>query len=142
MRKKFFSLLLAVCLILSCTFAFSACGDKGGKDENNNLAGKTIRCSEFYNEFDFGGELYFEYREYNEGVLFKIYGATMTYNELLEFCLGTNAISYPNNAQPATIEEARELFVQKLEEQFFNMAYNPHVQFSEDLTKAYLLYGM
>lgn len=138
MKKLLCGFLVGV-LAVPFTCMLGACERE---EEDESLAGKTICCSEIYEEIDLSSELYFEHREYNEDVLFKIYGATMTYVDLLEFCLGTDAIHYPNGAQPTTLEEAKELFVQKLENKFFDISYNPYVQFSEDLTKAHLLYGV
>ena len=138
MKKKFLSFVLAICLILPCAFALSACG-KNPSDEPTGLAGKTIHCSGFYEEFDFNRELYFSYKDTENGNI--VYDAFMTYEELLEFCLNTNAISYPNNAQPTTLAEAKELFVQKLENKFFDMAFNPHVTFAEDLSEVVLYYS-
>lgn len=138
MKKKIFSFILAICLIIPCAFALSACG-KNPPDEPTGLAGKTIHCSAFYDEFDFNRELYFSYKDTENGNI--EYTASMTYEELLEFCLNTNAISYPNNAQPTTLVEAKELFVQKLENKFFDMAFNPHVTFAEDLSEVVLYYS-
>ena len=138
MKKKLLSFIFAICLILPSVFALSACG-KNPPDEPTGLAGKTIHCSEFYDEFDFNRELYFSYKDTENGNI--VYDAYMTYEELLEFCLGTNAISYPNNAQPTTLEEAKELFVQKLENKFFDMAFNPNVTFAEDLSEVVLYYS-
>ena len=53
MKKKFLSFVLAICLILPCAFALSACG-KNPPDEPTGLAGKTIHCSAFNEEFDSG----------------------------------------------------------------------------------------
>ena len=138
MKKKFLSFILAICLIIPCAFMMTACG-KNPPDEPTGLAGKTIHCSEFYNEFDFGAQLYFSYKDIENGNI--VYDAYMTYEELLEFCLNTNAISYPNNAQPTTLAEAKELFVQKLENKFFDMSFNPHVTFAEDLSEVVLYYS-
>lgn len=60
MKKRFFSFILAICLIIPCAFALFACG--GGDDKPVDLAGKTITCtkdSEVYWQF----EAYHVYKE-------------------------------------------------------------------------------
>lgn len=134
MKKKILSFILAICLIIPCAFMMTACG---GDDEPKSLAGKTIRCSDFYTEFNFNNEIYLDYEE-NDGS--KYYSKTITYSELLEMTLGTNAFTYPNNATPTTLEEAKDLFEQKLKSMLCIMSVNPYIHFSEDLTKADLYY--
>ena len=136
MKKRLLSFILAIFLIIPCAFSLSACGKK---EEENTLAGKTIYCSEFYDEFNFGHNLSLGFLDKENG--WTDYRANMTVAEVLEFCLGTDAISYPNNAQPTTYEEAKELFSQKLENTFFDMAFNPHVTFSKDLKTATTYYA-
>ena len=133
MKKKILSFILAICLILPCAFALTACG----KDEPKSLAGKTIRCSDFYTEFDFDNEIILSSETIGDGKYYKTY---VSYSKLLEMTLGTNAFTYPNNAIPTTLDEAKELFVQKLKSKLCTISVNPYIHFSEDLTKADLYY--
>ena len=137
MKKKFLSFVLAICLILPCAFALTACG---GDDKPKTLAGRTIQCSDFYTELVFDNySMTLNYvQEGGNGN--KFYTTNVTIGELLEMTLGTNAFTYLNNAIPTTIEEAKELFVQKLKSKLCTISVNPYIHFSEDLTKAELYY--
>ena len=136
MKKKILSFVLAICLILPCAFALTACG---GDDEPKSLAGKTIRCSDFYTEIFDSHHIDLNYvQEGNNGN--KFYSTNVTIGEILEMTLGTNAFTYLNNAIPTTIDEAKELFVQKLKSELCTISVNPYIHFSEDLTKAELYY--
>ena len=135
MKKKVLSFILAICLIVPCMFMLTACG----KDEPKTLAGKTIRCSDFYTGLVDSNSITLNYvQEGNNGN--KFYSTTVTIGEILEMTLGTNAFTYLNNATPTTIEEAKELFVQKLKSKLCTISVNPYIHFSEDLTKAELYY--
>lgn len=135
MKKKFLSFILAICLIIPCAFMMTACG----KDEPKTLAGRTIQCSDLYTEFNFNNDLYLSY---NEGGLGGTdYQKKITYNELLEMTLGTEAFSYPNNSTPTTLEEAKVSFQQMIKGMFCTISVNPWVHFSDDLTKADLYYS-
>ena len=136
MKKKFLSFVLAICLILPCAFALTACG---GDDEPKTLAGKTIQCSDLYDEFNLNNSLFLSY---NEGGLGGTnYQKEITYNELLEMTLGTEVFSYPNNSTPTTLEEAKVSFQQMIKGMFCTISVNPWVHFSDDLTKADLYYS-
>ena len=136
MKKKFLSFVLAICLILPCVFVLTACG---GDDEPKTLAGRTIQCSDLYNEFNFNNSLFLSY---NEGGLGGTdYQKEITYNDLLQMTLGTEAFSYPNNSTPTTLEEAKVSFQQMIKGMFCTISVNPWVHFSEDLTKADLYYS-
>ena len=130
MKKKFLSFVLAICLILPCAFALTACG---GDDEPKTLAGRTIQCSDLYSEFSFSNNLFLIYDEGG------YYQKEITYNELLEMTLGTEAFPFSNDA--TTLEEAKVSFQQMLKGMFCTMSVNPWVHFSEDLTKADIYYS-
>ena len=133
MKKKILSFILAICLILPCAFALTACG---GDDKPKTLAGRTIQCSDLYSEFNFNNNLLLSY---NEGGLGGTdYQKEITYNELLEMTLGTEAFPFSNNA--TTLEEAKVSFQQMLKGMFCTMSVNPWIHFSDDLTKADLYY--
>ena len=134
MKKKVLSFILAICLIIPCMFMMTACG----KDEPKSLAGKTIRCSDFLAGFNFDNEIILECDEVGGG---KYYHKYVSFSELLEMTLGTNAFTYLNNATPTTLDEAKELFVQKLKSGICTASVNPYIHFSEDLTKADLYYS-
>ena len=136
MKKKILSFILAIFLILPCIFALSACNN--GDDEPKTLAGKTVSCSGFYDDFNFNNGLYLSYDEGPEG---KYYNKYVTYSELLEMTLGTDAFSYQNNEAPTTLVEAKELFEQKLKDMFCTASVNPYIQFSNDLTYANIFYS-
>ena len=133
MKKKILSFILAICLILPCAFALTACG---GDDKPKTLAGRTIQCSDLYSEFSFNNNLLLSY---NEGGLGGTdYQKEITYNELLEMTLGTEAFPFSNNA--TTLEEVKVSFQQMLKGMFCTMSVNPWIHFSDDLTKADLYY--
>ena len=133
MKKKILSFILAICLILPCAFALTACG---GDDKPKTLAGRTIQCSDLYSGFNFNNNLLLSY---NEGGLGGTdYQKEITYNELLEMTLGTEAFPFSNNA--TTLEEAKVSFQQMLKGMFCTMSVNPWIHFSDDLTKADLYY--
>ena len=134
MKKKVLSFILAICLIIPCMFMLTACG---GDDEPKSLAGKTIRCSDFLAGFNFDNEIILGCDEVGGG---KYYHKYVSFSELLEMTLGTNAFTYLNNATPTTLDEAKELFVQKLKSEICTASVNPYIHFSEDLTKAELYY--
>ena len=135
MKKKVLSFILAICLIIPCMFMMTACE----KDEPKSLAGKTIRCSDFYTEIFDSHHIDLNYvQEGNNGN--KFYSTNVTIGEILEMTLGTNAFTYLNNATPTTLDEAKELFVQKLKSEICTASVNPYIHFSEDLTKAELYY--
>lgn len=135
MKKKILSFILAICLILPCAFALTACG---GDDEPKTLAGRTIQCSDLYDEFNLNNNLFLSYNE--GGLGGTTYQKEITYNELLEMTLGTEAFSYPNNSTPTTLEEAKVSFQQMIKDMFCTMSVNPWIHFSDDLTKADLYY--
>ena len=137
MKKKFLSFILAICLILPCAFALTACG---GDDEPKTLAGRTIQCSDLYDEFNFNNNLFLSFDEDGPNKTI-YYQKEITYNELLEMTLGTEAFSYPNNSTPTTLEEAKVSFKQMIKGMFCTISVNPWVHFSEDLTKADLYYS-
>ena len=137
MKKKFLSFILAICLILPCAFALTACG---GDDEPKTLAGRTIQCSDLYDEFNFNNNLFLSFDEDGPNKTI-YYQKEITYNELLEMTLGTEAFTYPNNATPTTLEEAKVSFQQMLKGMFCTMSVNPWIHFSDDLTKADLYYN-
>ena len=130
MKKKILSFILAICLILPCAFALTACG---GDDEPKTLAGRTIQCSDLYSEFSFSNNLFLIYDEGG------YYQKEITYNQLLEMTLGTEAFPFSNDA--TTLEEAKVSFQQMLKSMFCTMSVNPWVHFSEDLTKADIYYS-
>ena len=132
MKKKFLSFVLATCLILPCAFMMTACG----KDEPKTLAGRTIQCSDIYDEFNLNNNLFLSYNE--GGLGGTTYQKEITYNELLEMTLGTEAFPFSNNA--TTLEEAKVSFQQMLKGMFCTMSVNPWIHFSDDLTKADLYY--
>ena len=134
MKKKILSFVLAICLILPCVFALSACGRD---DEPKTLAGRTIQCSDLYSEFSFSNNLFLSYNEGSLGGT--TYQKEITYNELLEMTLGTEAFPFSNDA--TTLEEAKVSFQQMLKGMFCTMSVNPWVHFSEDLTKADIYYS-
>ena len=136
MKKKVLSFILAICLIIPCMFMMTACG----KDESKTLAGKTIRCSGFYTDFDFNSHSIDLNYVQEGGNGNKFYTTNVTLGEILEMTLGTNAFTYLNNATPTTFDEAKELFVQKLKSKLCTVSVNPYIHFSEDLTKADLYY--
>ncbi|MBE5757961.1 MAG: hypothetical protein E7345_03415 [Clostridiales bacterium] len=133
MKKKFLSFILAICLIIPCVFALTACG---GDDEPKTLAGRTIQCSDLYDEFNLNNNLFLSY---NEGGLGGTnYQKEITYNELLEMTLGTEAFPFSNDV--TTLDEGKVLFQQMIKDMFCTMSVNPWIHFSDDLTKAELYY--
>ena len=135
MKKKFLSFVLAICLILPCAFALTACG---GDDEPKTLAGRTIQCSDLYSEFSFSNNLFLSFDEDGPNKTI-YYQKEITYNDLLEMTLGTEAFPFSNDA--TTLEEAKVSFQQMLKGMFCTMSVNPWVHFSEDLTKADIYYS-
>ena len=133
MKKKFLSFILAICLIIPCAFALSACG---GDDEPKTLAGKTIQCSDLYTEFNFNDEIYLSYNE--GGLGGTTYEKFISYSELLELTLGTEAFPFSNDA--TTLDEAKVAFKQMIKGMFCTISVNPWIHFSDDLTKADLYY--
>ena len=139
MKKKFLSFVLAICLILPCAFALSACG-KNPPDEPVDLAGKTIVVQ-------YGAELDWNLNKItiavaeevndNDGSSTVVYSTELTLEEFVEQFYESNPElikDIAGNSNINNVEEAKNSIEIRMGGRILSS--NPIIKFSEDGTTA------
>jgi len=134
MKKKFLSFILAMCLILPCAFALSACGKDPESGGPVDLAGKTIVVQAGSAELSWDSNIAISSIEQGDN---GAYGTEMSLAEFVEHFYTSNrqlieAIAHNSNIN--TVEEAKTSI--KYWAVGTILSRNPIIKFSEDGTTA------
>ena len=134
MKKKFLSFILAICLILPCAFALSACGKNPEPSGPVDLAGKTIVVQAGSCELDWDYNIPITSIEQGDN---GAYGTEMSLAEFVEHFYTSNrqlieALAHNSNIN--TVEEAKTSIENWAEG--IILSRNPIIKFSEDGTTA------
>lgn len=132
MKKKFLSFVLAICLIIPCAFALSACG-KNPPDEPVDLAGQTIviKPGSAKLDWDINAILITAEKGYDT------YDTEMTLEQFVEQFYETNPElikGIAGNANINNVEEAKTSIETRMGGRILSS--NPIIKFSEDGTTA------
>ena len=134
MKKKFLSFVLAICLILPCAFALSACGKNPESGGPVDLAGKTITVQAGSAELSWDSNITITSIEQGED---GAYGTEMSLAEFVEnICFPNDRLleSLAHNSNLNSLEEAKT----SIENWAVGtiLSRNPIIKFSEDGTTA------
>jgi len=134
MKKKFLSFVLAICLILPCVFALSACGKNPPPSGPVDLAGKTIVVQAGSCELDWDYNIPITSIEQGDN---GSYATELTLEQFVEHFYTSNrqlieALAHNSNIN--TVEEAKTSVENWAEGTILSR--NPIIKFSEDGTTA------
>ena len=134
MKKKFLSFILAMCLILPCAFALSACGKNPESGGPVDLAGKTIVVQAGSCELDWDYNIPITSIEQGDN---GAYATELTLEQFVEHFYTSNrqvieALAHNSNIN--TVEEAKTSVENWAEGTILSK--NPIIKFSEDGTTA------
>ena len=140
MKKKILSFVLAMCLILPCAFALSACGKNPEPSEPVDLAGKTI-VVQYGAELDWNVNKItiaaFEEVNDNDGSYTVAYSTELTLEEFVEQFYESNPDFIKDiavNSNINNVEEAKNAIEIRMGGRILSS--NPIIKFSEDGTTA------
>ena len=140
MKKKFLSFILAICLILPCAFALSACGKNPPPSGPVDLAGKTI-VVQYGAKLDWNVNKItiaaFEEVNDNDGSHTVAYSTELTLEEFVEQFYESNPDfikGIAGNSNINNVEEAKNAIEIRMGGRILSS--NPIIKFSEDGTTA------